>query len=75
MSKELTTSPQAAANFPARKSKAFRDGLLARLPLLSVSNWESKDAFDVQQDLASLGDIGADSLLEPLAPLAKTRGD
>ena len=74
MANELATGPEAAGDVPGRNSKAFRDRLLARLPTLGVPSWDTKDAFNVHEDMAGLGDLGADALLEPLAAIARTRG-
>ena len=52
---ELSPQPEAITAAPARTSKAFRDGLLGRLPLLHEPGWQAKEAFDVHEDLAELG--------------------
>jgi hypothetical protein len=60
---------------PSRRSKAFRDGLLAKLPRLGEPSWETKDALNVYDDMAGLAELSVDSFLELLAPLVKSANE
>jgi hypothetical protein len=73
---KLTAKPAAAAGaMPARKTKAYRDRLLTRLPSLTAPAWDARDVSDVHASMADLRDLGADTFLEPLARFAETRGE
>ena len=67
---EVDTAP---GDRPGRRSRAFRDRLLARLPRLAVPEWRASEAFDIQKDLKVIGEFGADAFLEPLARRPEAR--
>jgi hypothetical protein len=73
--KQLTTKPAPAAGMPGRRTRPFRDRLLERLPMLPEPAWQAGDAFNVSEEMSGLGDLGADSFLEPLAVLARAKGE
>jgi hypothetical protein len=58
---------------PRRKSHAFRQELLSRLPMLGVSKWQPTETLNVYQDLQGIVDLSADAFLEPLEPIAEER--
>ncbi len=72
---KLAGKSVSAGNVPGRKSKAYRDRLLTRLPRLGAPDWDPRGAFDVQDSMTGLRDLGADSFLEPLARFAEPRGE
>jgi hypothetical protein len=73
--KKLTDKAETPANVPGRRTKAFRDKLLARLPMLATPSWDARDVFDLHESMKGLRDLGADSFLEPLVRFVETHGE
>ncbi len=69
----LNAKPEKPKAAPKRRSRAFGRTLLAKLPQLSVSQWDKADTLNVFQEMQSIVDLDADSFLQPLETLAEKR--
>jgi hypothetical protein len=66
---EQERSGDAARCPPKRRSRAFREGLIARLPSIGFYRASVADSLSVGEDLAGIATLDADAFLEPLQRL------
>ena len=64
----LQAAPKAV---PRRRSAAFRNGVLAKLPRLTSTNWQAQEADDVYDEMQGITALDADAFLQPLERLAE----
>jgi len=60
-----------ADGVPRRRSRAFRQELLGRLPSLVAPHWQSAETLNIYQELQGIVDVDADAFLEPLEAIAE----
>jgi hypothetical protein len=56
-----------------QRNRAFRRGLLTKLPKLAIPRWEVSDALNVFQDIQGIVELDSDAFLQPWENLSEER--
>ena len=72
---ETTANPNALPGSPTapasiKRDRAFRRSLIAKLPRLPNTRWETADTMNVFDEITSIVELDSDTFLEPLERLA-----